>query len=287
MPRWSLPRAINNLGARLFLFFGSTVIFISVLVPYNDERLLGLSNAASSPFVIALQDAGIKGIPDLLNVIIIVGLCALGTEALFVTSRLSTAMSRMGLFPKVFGRVDKKGRPYVSLIFSGVLATILTYINCSNTGGIIFTWFSSVASTVYFLAYLVIAVTNWRMHAAFKAQNDNPLSVQYAYRNKLWPLGSVFLFTSGLFVIGTTLYISLNPIDQEFSVENFFQTFLCVPLFLVLWGGYKLIYRTKLVDPAKADIVSGRRPLSAQDIAFFDAYYAQPIWKRALSYISV
>ncbi|KAL4783777.1 AAT family amino acid transporter [Aspergillus varians] len=286
-PRWNLPRAVNNLGARLFLFFGSTVIFISLLVPYNDKRLLGVSNAASSPFVIALNDAGIKGLPDLVNIIIIIGLCALGAEALFVTSRLSTAMARMGMFPKAFGRVDKKGRPYVSLIFSAMLATTLTYINCSNTGGIIFTWFSSVGSTVYFLAYLVIAVTNWRMHAAFKAQGDNPLSLQYAYRNKLWPLGSVFLFASGLFVIGTTFYISLFPIDEDISVENFFQTFLCVPLFLVLWAGYKIIFRTKMVDPAKADLVSGRRPLVAEDIAFFDIYYSQPLWKRALTYISV
>lgn len=287
LPRWNLPRAVNNLGARLFLFFGSTVIFISLLVPYTDPRLLGVSNAASSPFVIALENAGIKGLPDLVNVVIIIGLCALGAEALFVTSRISTAMARMGMFPQIFGRVDKKGRPYVSLMFSGLLCTALTYINCSNTGGIIFTWFSSVGSTVYFLAYLVIAVTNWRMHAAFKAQGDNPLSLQYAYKNRFWPLGSIFLFTSGIFVIGTTFYISLFPIDEDLSVENFFQTFLCVPLFIVLWIGYKVFFRTKIIDPAKADLTSGRRPLSTEDVAFFEFYYSQPIWKRALSYISV
>jgi amino acid transporter len=287
MPRWNLPRAINNLAFRLFFFFGCSIVFISVLVPYTDSRLLGPSNIAASPFVIAMDDAGIKGLPDFLNAVIIVGLCAIGAESLYITSRLGTAMARMGLFPKSFGHVDKQGRPYVSLISSGLLAIILTYINCSNTGGVIFTWFSSVGSTVYFIAYLVIAVTNWRMRAAFKAQGDNPLTMKYAYKNKAWPWGSVFLFVSGIFVISSTFYLSLFPIDAPTNASNFFQTFLCVPLFLVLWIGYKIIFKTKWVDPAKADIHSGRRPLNEQDIAFLDAYYAQPMYKRVFSYVTL
>lgn len=287
MPRWNLPRAVNNLAFRLFFFFGTSVVFVSVLVPYTDSRLLGPSNIAASPFVIAMEDAGIKGLPDILNAVIIVGLFAIGAESLYITSRIGTAMARMGLFPASFGHVDRKGRPYISLTASSLLAIILTYINCSNTGGIIFTWFSSVGSTVYFIAYLVIAVTNWRMRAAFKAQDDNPLTLQYAYKNNFYPLGSVFLFASGIFVIASVFYLSLFPIDAPTSASNFFQTFLCVPLFLVLLVGYKVIRRTKLVDPAKADLHSGRRPLTAEDIAFLDHYYSQPMYKRIFSYVTV
>lgn len=287
LPRWNLPRAVNNLVVRLFLFFGSAVIFITLLVPHTDPRLLGVSNLAASPFVIAMENAGIKGLPDLLNVVVLIGLCAIGAESLYLTSRMGTSMARMGLFPKMFGRIDKKGRPYISLAFSAALATILTYINCSNTGGVIFTWFSSVGSTVYFIAYLVIAVTNWRMRKAFKVQNDDPLTLQYAYRNKAYPLGSVFLFISGIFVICSTFYLSLFPIDAPTKASTFFETFLCIPLFIVLYVGYKIIHKTKIVDPAKADLQSGRRPLTKEDIAFFDAYYSQPMYKRFLSYVTL
>ncbi|OKL56286.1 hypothetical protein UA08_08450 [Talaromyces atroroseus] len=162
-PVWNVPRAVNNLAFRLFFFFGCSIIFVSILVPYTDKPLLGPSNIAAAPYVIALNDAGI-----------------------------------------------------------------------------IFTWFSSVGSTVYFLAYLVIAATNWGMRAAFKAQNDNPLTLKYAYKNKFYPLGSVFLFASGIFVIASVFYLSLFPIDAPTSASNFFQTFLCIPLFLVLWIGYKV-----------------------------------------------
>ncbi|XXH01235.1 hypothetical protein Hte_007589 [Hypoxylon texense] len=287
LPRWNLPRAINSLAVRLFLFFGSAVIFIPLLVPYTDSRLLGPSNLAASPFVIAMENAGIKGLPDFLNVVVLIGLCALGAESLYITSRLGTAMARMQLFPRFMGVVDSKGRPYMALISSSLLAIILTYINCSNTGGIIFTWFSSVGSTVYFIAYLVIAVTNWRMRKAFQVQNGNPLKLKHAYENKVYPLGSIFLFVSGVFVIGSTFYISLFPIDASSSASGFFQTFLCVPLFIVLYVGHKLIYKTKIVDPATADLQSGRRPLSDEDIAFLDNYYSKPMYKRFLSYVTL
>ena len=37
--------------------------------------------------------------------------------------------------------------------------------------------------------------------------------------------------------------------------------------------GYKIFFRTKFVNPAKADIHTGRLPLT-EDIAFWDKYYA-------------
>ncbi|KUJ06915.1 AAT family amino acid transporter [Mollisia scopiformis] len=286
MPRWNLPRACKNLLIRIFVFYLGSVTLITVLVPYTDPRLLGTSSIAASPFVIAMNDAGIKVLPDILNVVVLVGLCAIGAESLYISSRISTAMARMHMFPKIFGRIDTQGRPYMSLLIAMALSTIMTYINCSNTGAVIFTWFSSITATVYFLAYMTICISNWRMRAAFKAQNDNPLTLQYAYKNKFFPLGSVFLFISSIFVLASTFYVSLFPIGAPTTAENFFETFLCVPLFLVLYLGYKIVYKTKFVDPKEADLQTGRRPLTESDIAFLEAYYSQPWHKRALTYLT-
>lgn len=286
MPRWNLPRACNNLVIRIFLFYLTSVCFITVLVPYTDPRLLGTSTIAASPFVIAMSDAGIKGLPDLLNVVVMVGLCAIGAESLYISSRVSTAMARMGSFPAIFGRIDKQGRPYMSLLIAMALSTIMTYINCSNTGAVIFTWFSSISATVYFLAYITICITNWQMRKAFKLQEDDPLTLKYAYKNKFFPLGSVFLFVSSVFVLASTFYVSLFPIHAPTSAETFFETFLGVPVFIAAYLGYKIVFRTKFVDPAKADIHTGRRPLTEEDIAFLDHYYAQPWYKRALTYVT-
>ncbi|KAK3048009.1 hypothetical protein LTS18_013024, partial [Coniosporium uncinatum] len=59
-PKWVLPRAIRMLMWRIMIFYIFSMVFLSFVVPYNDPNLLGGSNANSSPFVIAIRDAGIR-----------------------------------------------------------------------------------------------------------------------------------------------------------------------------------------------------------------------------------
>jgi len=141
MPRWNLPRAVTNMVIRIFLFYMSSITFITLLVPYNDPRLFGAFSGeiSASPFIIAMEDAGIKVLPSIINAIFMVGLCAIGSEGVYLSSRMSTAMARMGLWPQLLGRVDKQGRPYISICLSAFLSIIFTYINCANTGVVIFT----------------------------------------------------------------------------------------------------------------------------------------------------
>lgn len=64
-PRRNIPRAIRNVYIRLLLFYIGGVTIIGLLVPYTDDRLdLATGTAAASPFVIAIQMAGIKGLPS-------------------------------------------------------------------------------------------------------------------------------------------------------------------------------------------------------------------------------
>lgn len=66
--RTALPRAIKNVYIRILLFYILGVFITGLLVPSNDPRLnLGSGTAASAPFVIAIQDAGIKVLPSIIN----------------------------------------------------------------------------------------------------------------------------------------------------------------------------------------------------------------------------
>ncbi|KAK7465744.1 hypothetical protein VKT23_005716 [Stygiomarasmius scandens] len=64
-PRRNLPKAIRRVYIRILLFYIGGTIIIGWLVPYTDDRLnLASGDAASSPFVIAIENAGIKGLPS-------------------------------------------------------------------------------------------------------------------------------------------------------------------------------------------------------------------------------
>ena len=64
-PKKSLPSAIKGVAVRICMFYILGTFVIGLLVPSNDPRLnLGSHDAASSPFVIAIENSGIKTLPS-------------------------------------------------------------------------------------------------------------------------------------------------------------------------------------------------------------------------------
>lgn len=135
---------------RVSFIYLSSVVFIGLLVPADDDQLFGGSGVAASPFVIALKDAGIRDLPDFLNVVIIAGVSAIGAESIYVASRILRAMAHQRLIPSWVAKVDNKGRPRVAICITGFVAVILTYMNLSAGGIEVFNWLANITRFVPF-----------------------------------------------------------------------------------------------------------------------------------------
>lgn len=60
-PRVAVSKAVRRLYWRILFFFVGSIFIVGMLVPYTDPSILqSTGTAASSPFVIAFQRAGIK-----------------------------------------------------------------------------------------------------------------------------------------------------------------------------------------------------------------------------------
>lgn len=64
-PRHSMAHATKLVPFRVNFVYMLSVVFITLLVRSDDERLLGGSGVSASPFIIAVNDAGIPGIPHM------------------------------------------------------------------------------------------------------------------------------------------------------------------------------------------------------------------------------
>ena len=71
------------------------------------------------------------------------------------------------------------------------------------------------------------------------------------------------------------------------TASNFFQYTIGIILIVVLTAVYKLAFRTEWRDPATADLVTGRRKLTPEDIQQLDDYYRLPGWRRFLTYVKL
>ena len=104
--------------------------------------------------------------------------------------------------------------------------------------------FSAISGLAFFLAWLTIIACNFRFRAALKAQNDDTLDRRFAFKQPLYPWLQILAFTMILFMVICQFIVSVWPIGDVPSAKNFFSEFISVPIFLVMWAGYKLIYRT-------------------------------------------
>lgn len=211
-PRYSLAHATKLVPFRVNVIYMTSIVFITILVPSDDSRLFGGSGITASPFVIAISDAGIRGLPDLLNAGIIFGLLAIAAESIYVASRILRTMSHQKLIPERFARVDDKGRPRLALIITCVVATFLTYINLNTGGKEGFTWLLSITSASFFSIWIIIAFTNYRFRQAIKTQNDSLFLEPYAWSSKLWPLSPVWTMAVSLMLLICCFAAAIDPV---------------------------------------------------------------------------
>jgi amino acid transporter len=137
----------------------------------------------------------------------------------------------------------------------------------------------------FFIAWLVIIACNWRFRAALKAQNDDTLHRPHAFKQLLFPWLSIFAFIAIFFMAVCQFIVSVSPIGKPPSAAAFFGGFIGVPIFFVMWAGYKIIYRTRWLKLTEVDLQTGRRAEDPEEIELLDRYAALPRSKRAISYL--
>ncbi|KAF7189999.1 Amino-acid permease GAP3 [Pseudocercospora fuligena] len=287
-PRFSIAHAVILIPIRVTVLYLLSMLFIGLLVPATDQRLLGGSGIAASPFVIALDEAGIPGLPELLNVVIMFAVAAIGAESVFVASRILRAMSHQRLIPSWVAHVDRQGRPRWALLITYTSAVALTYCNLSAGGITVFNWLAQIATTGYFMVWVVIGITSFRFRAALKAQDDSLFRQNYAWQCKWWPVPPAWLLLCCSLYTGCSFYLALYPIGSDSpSAYSFFQYMIGTVLILGLGTIYKVVFRTKLRDPKKVDLRTGRRSLSEEEIKMLDDYYRSSKWRRLASFLQL
>ncbi|CAI7583293.1 unnamed protein product [Penicillium crustosum] len=284
-PRYSMAHSANLIPWRVAVFYLVSTVLVSIIVPSDDPRLLGGSGVAASPFVIAVQDAGIKGVPDLINICMIIGVLAIALECIFLPSRILRTMALQKLLPDFIAKVDERGRPRWALTITALAAVLLTYMSLSAGGLEVLNWLIAITSASFFTNWAIIGFTSFRFRAAVKAQRSPIFDHQYGWKSNFWPVAPVLVLVISTLLLICILYSSIKPLAGGFTVYNFFS--YTIGLFLIIFStiAYKVIFRTPWRDPATADLVTGHRVLTTEEIRQLDAYYERPFWRRIGTYI--
>ncbi|PPJ58222.1 hypothetical protein CBER1_10215 [Cercospora berteroae] len=92
-PRRNVPKAIRRVFWRILVFYVLGAFVLGLVCPSNDPNLLGRQpGAASSPWVIAINHAGIGALPSIINVVIITSASSAANAFVYSGSRYLYAL---------------------------------------------------------------------------------------------------------------------------------------------------------------------------------------------------
>ena len=276
-PRRNIPRAIKLTFYRIMIFYVVSVFFLGMCVAYDDKKLVFASNASTSasasPFVVAIENAGIKVLPQIINAAILLFIFSASNSDLYIATRTLYGMSVNGKAPKFFSKTNRMGVPYFALGFSSLFCA-LAYLNCSANSAKVFGYFVNVVSILGLLTWICILVTHIYFMRALKAQGIDRDTL--VYKAPFQPYGS---YISLGFCILIALIKNFTAFVFEFDKTSFITGYIGIPVFLALLFGYKIIMKTKTVLPEEADLYSLRDIIDREE----ELFLAQQARERELN----
>ncbi|GAA5896954.1 hypothetical protein JCM6882_007315 [Rhodosporidiobolus microsporus] len=264
-PRKTIPSAIRKVWIRIIIFYVLGVWVVGMLVPSNDERLnLGTGTAASSPFVIAITDSGIKALPSIINAALLTSAWSAASSDLYTSSRALYGLALQGNAPRVFARTNSWGLPWPALVVN-VAFLFLAYMAAGAAqAGKVFGWFSNMTSVCGLITWGAICVTYIRFYHGAKAQGFDRSTIPY--RAPLQPYLTYF----ALVMICLILFFSKFAVfvNGHWDTADFITSYLPIILLPVVYVatyawkrfGRKLPRQAYATVPlAELDFVSGSR----------------------------
>ncbi|XBW37675.1 hypothetical protein QEN19_003257 [Hanseniaspora menglaensis] len=291
-PRKSIPSAAKQVFWRILIFYIVSLTLVGLLVSKDDPRLVGNSyyDSASSPFVIAMVSHGIKGLPSVFNVVVLIASLSVGNASVYGATRIMVSMCESGHIPKWtnLDYIDQKGRPLVALVVISVLS-LLSFIATSSKEDEVFTWLLALTGLSAMFTWFGISLSHIRFRHALKAQGRGTDELCFVAPTGLW--GSYYSCGMIAIIVCLDFWTSLWPYKTAPNAEDFFESYMSAPVFILIYLGHKIWKKNwKFFIPAKeVDIDTGRRETDIEklkiELAQEKADFAtKPFYYRAYKY---
>lgn len=283
-PRVYIKKAFKTMYIRFGIFFIGGALAVGIVIPYNDPTLVailsgekgGAGTAAASPYVIAMQNLGINGLPSLVNALMITSIFSAGNTYVYASTRSLYGLALEGRAPKIFRKCLRNGVPVYAFLLV-MCFPFLSFLSVSNSSNVVLTWLINLITAGGVINYIVMCITYLCFYYACKAQGLDRSKLPYTgwFQPYCGYIGLGWMF----FIVMTYGYSSFKP----WSVENFFIYYTMVILAPILFFAWKFIKRTPWTDLKTIDLQWEAPTIDMYEKTFIDA----PIgfWREMFQFI--
>lgn len=250
-PERNVPRAIRTVFWRVLIFYVFSILVIGLIIPYTDPSLLksDIDNITVSPFTLVFQKAGLAFAASLMNAVILTSILSAGNSATYAATRMLWSMAKSGKAPKLFSKLNAKGVPTYAL-YANMIFGLVVFLSSFVGDGVVFIWLLNLTGLTGFLTWVGIAICHYRFRKAYIAQGKDLNDLKF--KAKWYPAGPIITL-----ILCTVVIIGQG--NQIMSGDNInwyglIVSYISLPVFIILWLGYKLIYKTKVIPLKDCDL---------------------------------
>ncbi|KAI9696305.1 MAG: hypothetical protein M1820_008228 [Bogoriella megaspora] len=272
-PRKTIPRAIRLTFYRILVFYVLSVLLLGMNLPYNNDDIkknATKTSAAASPFVAAINVAGVDVLPGFLNACFLVFVFSASNSDLYIASRTIHGLALDGKAPKILAHTDKRGVPIYSLGLSALFC-LLAFMNVSTDSRTVFGYFYNLVTIFGLLTWISILLSHIYFVRARRAQNVSDKDIPYKAPFGKWGSYGALFFCCLIALTKNFNVFTRDPTGKyghNFDYKNFITGYLGIPLYLVMIVGYKFIKKTHQVRPESCDLWSGKDKIDREEAEF-------------------
>ncbi|WP_010119282.1 amino acid permease [Corynebacterium nuruki] len=197
----TIPKAINTVPLRILLFYVLAILVIVSVIPWREIT------GEESPFVQIFSSLGIGWAATALNVVVITAALSAINSDLYGAGRVVFGMAREHLAPTVFGRLNYRGVPVMTIgVMLVVLVVGVALQLWNDTAADLFADIAALATFATVFVWLMILLAHLASRHGWGGRTPvDPGELRF--RVPFWPVGQYFAVALILVTFGTMVWL--------------------------------------------------------------------------------
>lgn len=287
-PSIYIKSAFKTVYFRFGLFFLGGALTCGIVLPYNDPTLRGIyidgsgegGTAAASPWVMAMENMGIKTLPHVVNALLFTTIYSAGNTYTYAATRSLYSLALEGRAPRILQRTTRNGVPIYCFAFT-MLFPMLSFLQCGSGSAEVLQWLLALITGGGVINYLVMSITFLNYYRACVAQGvDRRTRPYYGY---LQPWGAIVALVLQSIVVLTYGWSAFRPWD----VGTFFSNYTMQIVDPILFIAWKVFKRTKLIKPHEVNLTWDRPILDAYEAEMSVLEPPEGFWQEMLQMVGI
>lgn len=264
-PSVYIKTAFKTVYIRFGLFFIGGALATSIVLPYNDQNLVdihingkGSTTAAASPYVMAMENMGIRILPHVVNALLFTTIYSAGNTYTYCATRSLYSLALEGRAPAFLRKCTNKGVPLYCFCVV-MLFPFLSFLQVDSGSAEALNILLSLITGGGVVDYIVMSITFLFYYRACKVQGlDRKTLPYYGY---FQPYGAWIAIIIQVIVVYTYGYTAFTPWNTKSFFANYTMQLLA-PILYVIW---KVVKKTKIKKASEVNLVWDRPIIDAYE----------------------